>query len=38
LAVGGANVAGPSRQIAMEQDETTRFKQWLDTHTQTASG
>jgi len=38
FAVGGGDVAGPSCRMTLDQDEATRFKQWLDAHTETASG
>lgn len=38
FAVGGGDVARPSCRMTLDQDEATRFKQWLDAHTQTTPG
>jgi len=37
-AVGSSDGVGPSCRMRLEEDEATRFKQWLDTHSQTAHG
>jgi hypothetical protein len=36
--VGGGDIAGPSCCLTLESEEATRFKQWLDTHSEGHSG
>jgi len=36
FAVGGGEISGPECHITLKEPESTRFQQWLDTHSQIA--